>query len=111
MNNTIKRIIKKYVSILIVLTLTVADFSWVGINLVSYAADTIATNNDNVYYNAYFDTSNQVTEVDAEVNKKDLNLIIEVGVKKDGYLSDGRIALDEQSNFLFQTDITDSHIN
>ena len=111
MNNTIRRIVKKVVAMLVVLTLTLADFSWVGINLVSYAVDTIGTNNENVNYNVYFDTSNQLAEVDAEVNKKDLNLVIELGVKKDGYLSDGKIELDEQSNFLFQNDVKDSHIN
>lgn len=111
MNSTIRRIVIKIVAMLVVLTLTLADFGWVGINLVSYAIDTIGTNNENVYYNVYFDTYNQSTEADAEVNKMDLNLIIEIGVKKDGYLSDGKIELDEQSNFLFQNDAKDSHIN
>lgn len=111
MNNIIRRIGIKVVAMLVVLTLTLADFSWVGINLVSYAVDTIGTNNENVYYNVYFDTSNQTREIDAEVNKEDLNLIIELGIKKDGYLSDGRIELDEQSNFIFQNDAKDSHIN
>lgn len=111
MNNTIRRILKKVVAMLIVLTLTLADLSWVGINLVSYAVDTIGTNNQNVDYNVYFDTSSQMTEVDAEIENKDVNLIIELGVKKDGYLSEGKIELDEQSNFTFKKDINDSHIN
>ena len=54
MNNTIRRIVKKVVAMLVVLTLTLADFSWVGINLVSYAVDTIGTNNENVNYNVYY---------------------------------------------------------
>ena len=111
MNNTIRKIVKKVVAMLIVLTLTLADLSWVGINLVSYAVDTIGTNNQNVDYNVYFDTSSQSTEIDAEIEKNDVNLIIELGVKKDGYLSEGKIQLDEQSNFTFKKDINDSHIN
>ena len=111
MNNTIRRIVKKVVAMLIVLSLTLADLSWVGINLVSYAVDTIGTNNQNVDYNVYFDTSSQSTEIDAEIEKNDVNLIIELGVKKDGYLSEGKIQLDEQSNFTFKKDINDSHIN
>ena len=110
MYNTIRRIFKKVVAMLIVLILTLVDLSWVGVNLVSYAVDTIGTNNQNVEYNVYLDTSSQLPEVDADIEKNDLNLIIELGVKKDGYLTEGKIELDEQSNFVFQKDAKDSHI-
>ena len=111
MNYTIRRIANKVVAMLIVLTLTLADLSWVGINLVSYAVDAVGTNNKNIEYNVYFDSSDQLTEVDAEIDNKDLNLIIEIGVKKDGYLSEGKITLEEQSNFKFKKEVNDSHVN
>ena len=75
MYNTIRRIFKKIVAMLIVLILTLVDLSWVGVNLVSYAVDTIGTNNQNVEYNVYLDTSSQLSEVDADKKEWKYRLI------------------------------------
>ena len=46
-----------------------------------------------------------------KIDKKDLKLAIELGVSDIGYLTDGKIQLDDNANFKFKTDLQDSHIS
>lgn len=110
MNTTGKRIIQRVLAIVVILVMTMADLSMVGSGLISYAIDTAETNNQNVELKAYFLDENQSLETSAFIDKTDLKIAIEVGVKKDGYLSNAKIELGENSNFKFKTDINNDYI-
>ena len=97
-----KRIIQKILAILVILTMTMAQLTMVGVNLISYAVDQVKVNNANVGFNVYFLDENRSLETTATVDKEYLKLAIEVDVKKDGYLADGKIELDESANFKFK---------
>ncbi len=105
MNTTGKRIIQKVLALVVIMVMTMADLSFVGTSIISYAIDTAEVNNQNVEFNTYFLDSNHSLETTASVDKNDLKIAIEVGVKKDGYLSNAKIELGENSNFKFKTDI------
>lgn len=81
------------IMLLVVLTLT--NFVYVGMELVSYAADSINTNHQNV-------------EFDVKLIEENI-LNITVNVKREGYFN-GEINL-ENSNFIFDVDQTNSYIN
>lgn len=111
MNCTGKRIIQKILAILIIISMTMANLTMVGMNLVSYAADFIEINNSNVRFNAYFKDGSQSQLTTQKLDEKDLKLAIELGVSNDGYFTDGKIQLDDNANFKFKTDIKDEHIS
>ena len=111
MNSTGKRIIQKTLAILVILVMTMADFSLVGANLVSYAIDQIEVNNSNVGFNVYFLDGNKSLETTATTDSNDLKLAIELSVKKDGYLSNGKIELEEGANFRFTKTTNNSYIS
>ena len=111
MNTTGKRIIQKILAIILILTLTMADFLIVGENLVSYAANAIEVNNKNVTFNAYFNEEEKSLEVTKTTDTKDLKLAIELNVENDGYLIDGKLELEEGANFKFKTVNQNSHIS
>ena len=111
MNTTGKRIIQKTLAIAIILIMTMADLCFVGASLVSYAVDVAETSNKNVEFKAYFLNEGESLETTATTEKKDLKVAIELGVKKDGYLSNARIELDENSNFKFKTDAKNDYIS
>ena len=66
------KIFKTITAILILMALTMTNFIYVGVGLVSYAESNVATNNQNV-------------EFGAQINNGKLNL--ELSVKKDGYFN------------------------
>lgn len=82
------KIFKTSIILVMILTMTMTNFIFVGANLVSYAADNIATNHKNVDFEAYF----KEEEKDA--------LFLRINVKKEGYFN-GEITLGE-SNFTFK---------
>ena len=91
-----KNKILKFVTVILVLaTLTLTNFIFVGVELVSYAASSIATNHQNI-------------EFDAQLKEGDI-LSLQINVKKEGYFN-GEIAL-EDSNFSFATDQSNNYIN
>lgn len=91
-----KRKILKIVTVILLLAiLTVPNFIYVGTGLVSYAVDSIATNHQNV-------------EFDAKLKEGNV-LELLVNVKKEGYFN-GEISL-ENSNFTFELEQTNPNIN
>lgn len=78
-----RKILKVATIVLLLVTLTMANFISVGIGLVSYAVSNDATNHQNVEFKA--------------TQKQEGTLLLEVGVKKEGYFN-GTIQL-ENSNF------------
>lgn len=93
------KILKASVIILLIITMTIANFIFVGNTLISYALDNISTNNSNIEFSVYFKDENgeQVTNIEREVNSSNTNLYFHLRVKKQGYFN-GKITLNE-SNF------------
>lgn len=91
-----KRKILKIVTVILLLAiLTMPNFIYVGSGLVSYAVDSIATNHQNV-------------EFDAKLKEGNV-LELLVNVKKEGYFN-GEISI-ENSNFTFESNQTNPNIN
>lgn len=110
MYTTGKRIITKILAIAIILTMTMADICLVGERAISYAIDQTQVNNSNVGYNVYFVGESKAQEATATVDQKDLKLGIEVSVKKDGYLENGKIELEDNANFKFNKTVNNDYI-
>lgn len=93
------KILKASVIILLIITMTIANFIFVGNTLISYAIDNISTNNNNIEFSAYFKNENgeEVTNIEKGVNSSNTNLYFHLRVKKQGYFN-GKITLNE-SNF------------
>ena len=108
-------IIKKFVALLLIVVLTMADFALLGIEVVSYAADALstgtATNNKNVTFDSYFKDSNGtiVSSKEENISSNDMKLFVQVSVKNEGYFN-GTITIGE-SNFKLKSDIRSSSIN
>ena len=111
MNSTGKRIIQKSLAIAIILIMTMADLCFVGASLVSYAIDVAETSNKNVEFKAYFLNGSESLETTSTIDNTNLKIAIELGVKKDGYLSNAKVELDENSNFKFKTDTNNDYIS
>ena len=108
---SLKRIIQKTLAILIILMMTLADFSTIGINLITYASNVSEINNKNVGFEVYFADENKSIEKTATIDSNDLKIAIELSVKNDGYLSNGKITLDNNANVKFKGEITNRVIN
>lgn len=93
------KILKASVIILLIITMTIANFIFVGNTLISYALDNISTNNNNIEFSAYFRNENgdEVTNIERGINSSNTNLYFRLKVKKQGYFN-GKILLNE-SNF------------
>ena len=111
MYTTGRRIIQKACAIAIVFIMSMADLSLVGSNLISLAVNAAETNNQNIEFKAYFANNNKSLETTATTDKQDLKVVFELGVKKDGYLSNAKLELEENANFLFKTDIKSDYIS
>lgn len=97
--------IKIVTVILLLMTLTLTNFLFVGSSLIAYAQnnDNIATNHQNVEFDAYFkDTEdNETKTLKKEVNDySDLFMYLKISVKKEGYFN-GEVLL-ENSNFILK---------
>jgi len=73
MNFTEKRILQKIVALLLIMIMTIADFSIIGENLISYAIDRVATNSDNVEFFAYFinNQGEKVANIESPIDVND----------------------------------------
>ncbi len=104
-----ERILKAITAMLLILTLTMANFIMLCVDAVSYAAEIIniesTTNHKNVEFMAYFKDSdgNKTANIDAKTNSEDLKLYFQISVKKEGYFN-GNIVLNN-ANFTLKTDI------
>ena len=105
------RIIQRFCAIAIIFIMTMADLALIGADIVSYAVNIAETNNSNVEFKAYFIEDNEPLETTATIDKNDLKIAIELGVKNDGYLSNAKLELAENSNFKFKTDNNSDNIN
>lgn len=110
-----KKILKTITILMLITTLTMANFVLICADAVSIAADAInadeATNNKNVDFAAYFKNENgeQVDSIDAKMNAEDLKLYFKISVKQEG-LFNGNIVLSD-ANFKFKPEFTDTSIS
>lgn len=102
-------------SILLIMTLTMANFLLLCVDAVSYAVDTLnankSTNHKNVEFITYFkdENGNRITEKDVYMNSNDLKLYFQISVKQEGYFN-GNIVL-KNANFKLKTDMVNENIN
>ncbi|MBQ2835366.1 MAG: DUF11 domain-containing protein [Clostridia bacterium] len=106
------RIRVKLIAIMLVMTLTFANFALVGSHIseviaagIDLGSQTTETNSENVSFDVYFEKTETGTirEKEAEINSEDVNLNISVNVKNEGYLQNAVLEL-LNSNFEFKND-------
>ena len=108
-------IMKKFVAFLLLMSLTMVDFMFLGTEVVSYAADSLsfgtATNIKNVLFDAYFKNASgeNVTSKEESISSKDAKLFMQIAVKNDGYFN-GTVVL-EESNFKLKPESSSEIIN
>ena len=110
-----QRILQVITAMLLIVTLTMANFVLLCVDVVSNAAEIInmesSTNHKNVEYMAYFKDAagNKVDSLDAKTNSEDLKLYFQVSVKKEGYFN-GNITLNN-ANFKLKSDVLSDGVN
>lgn len=88
-----KRFLKTVVALILIMTLTMSNFVFLGTSFVSYALDSLnqddLTNNKNIKYNAYFKDSNgdKIDVKDAKISGEDIKLYLGVSVQNEGYFN------------------------
>lgn len=104
------KIFKISVILLVILAMTMANFIFVGSNIISYALDNISTNNNNVEFGVYFKDSNgnQVSNIEKSIYNEDAKLYLHLKVKQQGYFN-GKVEL-ENSNFTLK-EVQNDYIN
>lgn len=93
------KVFKISVILVMILTMTMTNFIFVGANLISYAIDDNSTNHSNVEFSSYFknEKGERITSLDMVTSKLQDSLFMEIAVKKEGYLN-GNVQL-ENTNF------------
>ena len=110
-----KRILQAITALMLIMTLTMANFLLICANAVSYAADEFfagqKTNHQNVEFTAYFKDKDgkEKSEEDAYTNSEDLKLYFRIAVKQEGMFN-GTIAI-KDANFKFVKNYSDNLIS
>ena len=110
-----QKILKVITVLMLIATLTMANFMLLCADVVSYAVDAInadkSTNNKNVEFVAYLknERGEKVNSFDAKTNEENLKLYFQIAVKQEG-LFNGNIVLND-ANFKFKTDFADNSIS
>ncbi len=95
------KILEKLLAIILIFTLTFANFAFVSKSYAASFAETIFggrfdTGNKNVEFEAYFETEDEeTTSVISDVNNEDLSISMDLNVKEEGYLKDAKIEITE----------------
>lgn len=96
-----KRMIKKLLAILMIITILSADFFILGSGLISYATENAEDNYADVHFSAYFE--NGGTSVEQNIRNQELKLYAKVAIDNEqAYLDDVKLSLQE-SNFNIKT--------
>ena len=107
-----KKIIKRIIAILMIITIMSADFSILGSGLISYAAESSnLTNNKNIEFSTYFKNSKEekVEKIESSIKEENLKLYAEITVKNEGYLNNAKLEL-QNSNFKIKDTILSDSI-
>lgn len=110
-----QKILQVITSILLIITLTMANFLLLCVDAVTYAADVIngnsSTNHKNIDFIAYLknEEGDKVSNLDVVSNTENLKLYLQISLKNQGYFN-GNITLDT-ANFKFISENTSNDIN
>lgn len=93
------KILKISVVILLIMTLTMTNFIFLGSSLISYAADAMSTNHKNIEFDAYFKDSDgqKTTTLERTADMQEVSLYLAVNVSTEGFFV-GQVEL-QNSNF------------
>ena len=93
------KIFKISVVILLIMTLTMTNFIFLGSSLISYAADDISTNHKNIEFDAYFKDSNgqKTKTLERTADMQEISLYLAVNVNTEGFFV-GQVEL-QNANF------------
>lgn len=93
------KFLKISIVLLLIITLSMYNFIFLGVNLISYAIDDVSTNHKNIEFSAYFknEAGEKINTLERTNNTKELSLYLSVSVKKEGFFN-GEIEL-ANSNF------------
>ena len=93
------KVLKIGLVVLVILSMTISNFIFVGKTFFSYAADDISTNHNNVKFGVYFknEKGEHVPVLEKQPTDTDLKLYLQLQVQREGYFN-GNIKL-EKSNF------------
>lgn len=106
-----KKVIKKILALLMIITILTTDFFVLGSNLITYASQNNSeTNNSNIEFSAYFknDKGEELDSIDKSIKTEDLKLYAEIKVKNEGYFN-GTIEITD-SNFNVKDEILSTQI-
>ncbi len=97
------KIFKISVAIILIMTLTLANFIFVGSNIVSYAMDEITTNHKNIEFETYFKDKdgNKTNILERTAEEKEMSMYLLLNVKREGYFN-GIVELND-TNFKFNS--------
>ena len=100
-------LLKVITTILLIITMTMANFILLGFSVVSYAVDALGeenTSHKNVTFSANLKNGeDESPDLKAKMDSSELNLHMKISVKQEGYFN-GKITL-KNSNFKLKTDI------
>lgn len=105
------KIFQKIIALLVLITMTMANFILITNNAISYAVDTIskdvATNHKNIEFSAYFKNSKdeKVSSIEEGINSSNMKLYMGIQVKQQGYFN-GKVTVNT-SNFTLKETKTD----
>lgn len=93
------KILKTSVIIILIMTLTMTNFLFLGSSMISYATDNITTNHKNIEFSTYFKNANgeKTSTLERTADIQEASLYVSVNVKKEGFFT-GEIALTD-ANF------------
>ena len=106
---------KTLLTLAIIITMTLANFLFLGVNVVSYAAEElsqdVSTNNKNVEFGVTLidQDGKEANELEAKMDSENLKLHLEISVKRDGYFN-GIVTLGS-SNFRLKQDVISEGIS
>ena len=93
------KILKISVVIVLIMTLTMTNFIFLGSSLISYAVDDISTNHKNIEFDAYFKDGNgqKIRTLERTADMQEISLYLAINVNTEGFFV-GQIEL-SNSNF------------
>ena len=86
------KILKISVILLLIMTMTMVNFIYIGKTFISYAIDDISTNVKNIEFGAYFKDENGQKVTQMKPTQMETNMVLQIAVKNDGYFN-GQVEL------------------
>lgn len=86
------KILKISIILLLIVTMTMVNFIYIGKTFVSYAIDDISTNVKNIEFGVYFKDENGQKVTQMKPTQMEANMVLQIAVKQDGYFN-GQIDL------------------